>query len=98
MLKNTMFGAGKIMMLLGQYEKAIATFNMVATRYQEPTSLDALLQIALAYRYLNRKDDAISVLNRAELLLQQFEESGTIPKGTDWMSKIQIQKKVMNNE
>ncbi|MDR2641462.1 MAG: tetratricopeptide repeat protein [Planctomycetaceae bacterium] len=98
MLRNTMFGAGKIMMLLEQYEKAIATFNMVATRYQEPASLDALLQIALAYRLLNKKDDATAALNRAEMLLQQFEESGTIPKGTDWMSKIQLQKKIINNE
>jgi tetratricopeptide (TPR) repeat protein len=98
MLRNTMFGAGKIMMTLEQYEKAIATFNMVATRYQEPASLDTLLQIALAYRHLNKKDDAVAALNRAEMLLQQFEESGTIPKGTDWMSKIQTQKKIMNNE
>ncbi|MDR1485853.1 MAG: tetratricopeptide repeat protein [Planctomycetaceae bacterium] len=98
MLRNTMFGAGKIMMLLEQYEKAVAAFNMVATRYQEPASLDALLQIAIAYRQLNRKDDAVAALNRAEMLLQQFEESDTIAKGTDWAAKIQVQKKIMNNE
>ncbi|MDR1922738.1 MAG: tetratricopeptide repeat protein [Planctomycetaceae bacterium] len=97
MLKNTMFGAGKIMMQLGQYEKAIATFNMAATRYHEPASLDALMQIALASRILNKTDDAISTLNRAEMLLQQLEESGTIPKENNWLSKIQGQRTIINN-
>ncbi|MDR1053968.1 MAG: tetratricopeptide repeat protein, partial [Planctomycetaceae bacterium] len=96
MLRNAMFGAGKIMILLEQYEKAIATFNMAATRYNEPISLDALLQIAIAYRNLNRPNEAISALNRAEMLLQQFEESGTIPKENDWKSKIQVQKTILS--
>ncbi|MDR2345267.1 MAG: tetratricopeptide repeat protein [Planctomycetaceae bacterium] len=97
MLRNTMFGAGKIMILLKQYEKAIATFNMVATRYQEPASLDALLQIAIAYRLLKRTNDAVAALNSAEMLLQRFEDSGTIPKGSNWAEKIQVQKNIINN-
>jgi tetratricopeptide (TPR) repeat protein len=98
MLRNAMFGAGKIMISLEQYEKAIAVFNMAATRYNEPVSLDALLQIALAYRNLNRPNEAMSALNRAEMLLQQFEESGTIPKENDWKAKIQVQKTILNSQ
>ncbi|MDR2169546.1 MAG: tetratricopeptide repeat protein [Planctomycetaceae bacterium] len=98
MLRNAMFGAGKIMMTLKQYEKAIATFNMVAIRYREPASLDALLQIALAYRALKKPDEAIFALNRAEMLLQELEESGTIPKNTNWSEKIQLQKNIINKK
>lgn len=96
MLRNCLFGAGNIMLQLGRYSEAIPVFNIAATRYLDrPESLDALLQLALAYRGLGRDRESLPILNRAEVVLNHFEENGTIPKDNRWGRQIRVQKNLL---
>lgn len=96
MLRNTLFGAGYILMQLHRYEKAISTFDIAASRYQDrPEAIDALMQIVVAYRRLNRSEDAIPILNRAEVLLNQLVKLGTIPSDNRWEGIIRLQKDIL---
>lgn len=100
MLRNSIYGAGYLMMKLGRYDQAIQLFRIAATRYQNrPESMDALLQLALAYRESGRDADAMPILNHAEVVLNQMVKIGTIPKENRWASQIKLQKNILlNNE
>ncbi len=99
MLRNTLFGAGSILMQLKMYEQAIDTLNLSATRYQDrPEAMDALLNLAVAFRHLNNREEALAMLNRAEVVLRQLVKSGTIPAENSWTALIEVQKNLVNLE
>lgn len=100
MLRNSIYGAGNLMIKLGRYDQAIPLLQITATRYQgRPESLDALIQLALAYRKSGRDADALPILNHAEVVLNQMIKIGTIPKENRWASQIKLQKNfLLNNE
>jgi len=93
MLRNTFFSIGSTQMKLKQYEQAILTYNLAATRYQDrPEALDALLQIAVAYRMLDRPQDAVPILNRAKILLDNMKKAGLVPEKNNWEELIETQR------
>ncbi len=93
MLRNTIFCTGMIQMNLKRYEQAILTYDLAATRYMDrPESLDAMLQIAIAYRMLGRSAEAIPVLNRATTQLEMLENAGLVSEAAKWKDQIQTQK------
>ena len=93
MLRNTFFSIGSIQMKLKQYEQAILTYDLAATRYQDrPESLDALLQIAVAYRILDRPQDAVPILNRAQILLNNLKKANIVPEANNWEEQIETQR------
>ncbi len=93
MLRNTFFSIGAIQMKLKLYEQAILTYDLAATRYQSrPEAIDALLQIAIAYRMLGRPQDAIPILNRARILLDNFKKANLVPENNNWDEQIETQK------
>lgn len=97
MLRNAVFGSGAVLMQLERFPEAIPVFDLAATRYQDaPEGLDALMQIAVAYRRLGRPEEALPVLNRAEVVLNRLEKTGMIPPENDWASRIQVQKNLVN--
>ncbi|MDR0869929.1 MAG: tetratricopeptide repeat protein [Planctomycetaceae bacterium] len=98
MLRNTLFGAGTLMMKLKLYNRAIPVLNVAATRYKDqPAALDALMQLTAAFRELGKPDEAVAALNRADFLVRQLEKTGTLPKNRDWKSLIKVQKDLIAN-
>ena len=93
MLRNTLFGIGSIQMKLKQYDQAILTYDLAATRYQDrPEALDALLQIAVAYRMLDRPLDAVPILNRASILLDNLKKANIVQENNNWEEQIETQR------
>jgi len=93
MLRNTLFGIGSIRMKLKQYEQAILTYDLAATRYQDrPEALEALLQIAVAYRMLDRPQDAVPILNRASILLDNLKKAKVVTENNNWEEQIETQR------
>lgn len=89
MLYNARFAIGKTLMNLKRYRQAISMFDVIVTRYQdEPKSIDGLIQIASAYRILNQSNDAIAVLNRADVQLQTMVRRGIIPAENSYANQI----------
>jgi tetratricopeptide (TPR) repeat protein len=78
-LRNCYFTVGHVQFDLGRYEAAIEAYSAAAIRYQnEPEVLDAYVQMARAYRRLDRTDEARSTLEQAKLVL------GRMPSITDF--------------
>ena len=93
MQRNTLFGIASIRMKLKQYEQAILTYDLAATRYQDrPEALEALLQIAVAYRMLDRPQDAVPILNRANVLLDNLKKASVVPENNNWEEQIETQR------
>ena len=93
MLRNTFFSIGSIQMKLKQYDQAILTYDLAATRYQDrPEALDALLQIAIAYRMLDRAQDAVPILNRASIMLDNLKKANIVPENNGWEEQIETQR------
>ncbi|MGL4594864.1 MAG: tetratricopeptide repeat protein [Thermoguttaceae bacterium] len=96
MLRNARFGIGMILMELKRYSDAIHFFDITATQYQDrPEALDAVMQMALAYRNLDRPGDALTAMNRGESLLLKLEKNGTVPSPNNWKARIDVQKNIL---
>ena len=94
MLRNTHFTTCSILIKMERYEQVIPKLNTLATMYHDkPAALDALLQMAYVLRMTGRETESQTALRRAEVILNQFEKTGTIADGTDWRNKIQSQMK-----
>jgi tetratricopeptide (TPR) repeat protein len=99
MLRNTLFGAGTLMMKLKLYDRAIPTLNVAAARYKDQAeSLDALMQLSIAFRETGKKNEALAALNRADFLLKQLEAAGKLPTNKDWASLISVQKELLRRQ
>jgi outer membrane protein assembly factor BamD (BamD/ComL family) len=81
-----------ILLQMEQYEQAALRLNTVAMMYQDrPEALDALIKMTHALRVVGRDTEAQMALRRAEVLLNQLEQIGTITDGAHWRNLIQGQ-------
>ncbi|GHT44534.1 hypothetical protein FACS189454_02240 [Planctomycetales bacterium] len=94
MLRNVLFGIGSLLIKMNRFEEAAAVLNQTATRYQDrPEALDALVSLAFALRKSGRKDEALAILNRAEVLLKRLTQSGAMNDGGKWQTLIAEERK-----
>lgn len=74
MLRNCYFNIGSLHFELGQYDAAVKAYGMAANRYQSsPEVLDAYVQMARAYRQLNRPTEARATLEQAKVVLNRMK-------------------------
>jgi TolA-binding protein len=73
-LRNTTFAVGSVLSDLGQLDGAIKAFFTAANRYQHsPEALDAYVQIAGAYRRLDKPVEARRALEQAKVVLARLK-------------------------
>ena len=74
MLRNSIFSIGDVLYAEGEYGSAIEAYYIATNRYQNrPEVLDAYVQIANAYRRLDKPQDANNALRQAKLLLARMK-------------------------
>ncbi|MBW3598422.1 MAG: tetratricopeptide repeat protein [Planctomycetes bacterium] len=74
MLRNAYFGRADALFDLGRYEEAIRAYTLAANRYQnEPSALEAFLQIAACHRRMRRPAEARGVLEQAKVILSRLD-------------------------
>jgi tetratricopeptide (TPR) repeat protein len=84
-LRNSYFSIGRVLFQLQQYEDAIKAYVMAANRYQgNPEVLDAYVQIARAYRKLNKPAEARSTLEQAKLVLARLKPDVSFQRTTNY--------------
>jgi len=89
MKRNAQFMICSVLLDMGLYEQVIPRLNAAAMLYQDrPEALDALVKLAFSQRMLGREAEAQTTLRRAEVILHQLEQVGTIPDGTNWRNVI----------
>lgn len=100
MLRNSYFFAGSILFELGDYEAAIKMYSTATNRYQSsPEVLDAYLQIASAYRRMNKPLEVRGTIEQARAVLARIDEDADFQKTTiytrkqwqellDWMAQL----------
>jgi TolA-binding protein len=94
MLRNAQFAVGTLMMKMNQFQESVPVWKQTAMYYQnQPEALDALVSLAYALRKSGRKEDAVSILNRADVLLNQLVQSGSIAESEQWKNLIEQEKR-----
>jgi TolA-binding protein len=74
MLRNAHFSIGDVLYAEGECEQAIKAYFIAVNRYQNrPEALDACVQIANAYRRLDKPQEANNALLQAKLLLSRMK-------------------------
>jgi tetratricopeptide (TPR) repeat protein len=74
LLRNSCFAVGSLLFDLGQYEAAIQTYTRVTNRYHDaPEALEAYVQIARAYRQLDKAAEARGTLKQAQMALLRMK-------------------------
>jgi len=85
LLRNSYFAVGSILFDLGQYEAAIKVYAAAANRYQNhPEVLEAYVQIAAAYRQLNKPVEARSTLEQAKVVLARMKTDASFNETTNY--------------
>jgi len=85
LLRNSYFGVGSILFDLRQYEAAIKVYAAAANRYQNhPEVLEAYVQIAAAYRQLNKPVEARSTLEQAKVVLARMKTDTAFNETTNY--------------
>lgn len=99
-LRNCCFAIGAVLFDLERYEAAVKAYSVASNRYQNtPEVLEAYLQLARAYRRLNKPNEARSALDQAKVALarmgpdQPFTESTNFGREQwaellDWMGTL----------
>ncbi len=84
MLRNCFFSTGYCLYQLQQYEDSIKAYVMATNRYQNrPEVLDAYLQIARAYRKLNKPAEARGALEQAKMVLTRLKPDASFKDTTN---------------
>jgi tetratricopeptide (TPR) repeat protein len=90
MLRNTYCLMGTMLADMGQFDAAVKAYTTAASRYPNgPETLEAHVQMARAFRAMNRPDDARGSIEQAKLLLARmkpdtpFRETANYTK-TEW--------------
>jgi TolA-binding protein len=82
-LRNVYFAIGEVLFALGRYEEAAKAYHAVVRRYPDAAdSLEAYVQMAAAYRRLNRPRDAQGVAEQARLLLNRLKPDTLLTENT----------------
>jgi TolA-binding protein len=73
-LRNAIFSIGDVLFAEGEYDRAIKAYSIATNRFQNrPEVLDAYVQIANAYRLLDKPHEANNALAQAKLLLSRIK-------------------------
>jgi len=82
-LRNAYFAIGEVLFALGRYEEAAKAYNVVVRRYPDAAdTLEAYVQMAAAYRRLNRPRDAQGAAEQAKLLLNRLKSDAALTENT----------------
>jgi tetratricopeptide (TPR) repeat protein len=78
-LRNSYFAIGEVLFALGRYEEAASAYSAVARHYpDDPDSLEAYVQMAAAYRRLNRMHEAQGAAEQAKVMLHRLKSDSTL--------------------
>lgn len=89
-LRNCYFAQGAALFELQRYRDAIEAYSTASNRYQsEPVSLEAFIQIAQCYRYMNQTAEARGTVEQAKIVLSRIAEGADFSETTygqrdDW--------------
>jgi tetratricopeptide (TPR) repeat protein len=79
LLRNAYFAIGEMLFALGRYEDAAKAYSVVVRHYPEdPDSLEAYVQIAAAYRRLNRAREAQGAAEQAKVMLNRLKSDAAL--------------------
>jgi tetratricopeptide (TPR) repeat protein len=90
LLRDCVFGIGRTLFDLEQYDQAVKAYLLATGRYpNSPEVLEAYVQIARAYRRLNKPDEARRTVEQAKTVLDRIKGAGdfdrtTIYKAEEW--------------
>ncbi|WDI43053.1 tetratricopeptide repeat protein [Bremerella sp. P1] len=74
-LRNCYFAQGAAMFELARYKDAIEAYSTASNRYQtEAVSLEAFVQIAHCYRYMNLSTEARGTVEQAKIVLSRLAD------------------------
>lgn len=74
-LRNCYFAQGAAMFELQRFKDAIEAYSTASNRYQtEAVSLEAFVQIAQCYRYMNQTAEARGTVEQAKIVLSRLAE------------------------
>lgn len=74
-LRNCYFAQGAAMFELARYKDAIEAYSTASNRYQtEAVSLEAFVQIANCYRYMNLSSEARGTVEQAKIVLSRLAD------------------------
>ncbi len=74
-LRNCYFAQGAAMFELARYKDAIEAYSTASNRYQtEAVSLEAFVQIAHCYRYMNQSVEARGTVQQAKIVLSRLAD------------------------
>lgn len=84
-LRNCYFSIGNLLFQLQQYEDAIKAYVMATNRYRSnPEVLDAYVQMARAYRKLNKPAEARGALEQAKMALSRIKADVPFKETTNY--------------
>lgn len=84
-LRNCYFATGDILFDMGRYEAAIKSYGIATNRYQnDPEVLEAYVQIANAYRRMNKLSESRSTLEQAKVVLGRMKPEAPFEKTTNY--------------
>lgn len=79
LLRNSYFAIGEVLFALGRYEESAKAYSAVVRHYPEdPDSLEAYVQIAAAYRRLNRPREAQGAAEQAKVMLNRLKSDAAL--------------------
>jgi tetratricopeptide (TPR) repeat protein len=82
-LRNTYFAIGEVLFALGRYEESASAYSTVARHYpDDPDSLEAYVQMAAAYRRLNRTREAQGAAEQAKVMLHRLKSDAALTEST----------------
>jgi TolA-binding protein len=88
LLRNCYFAIGGILVDLGQYEEAVKVYAAVVNRYQDSAeALEAYVQLAGAYRRLDKPVEARSTLAQAKVVLTHMKPDASFQQATNYNRK-----------
>lgn len=84
-LRNSCFAVGAVLFDLERYEAAIKAYSVASNRYQNtPEVLEAYLQLARAYRRLEKPNEARSALDQAKVALARMNTEQPFTESTNF--------------
>jgi tetratricopeptide (TPR) repeat protein len=87
-LRNCCFAVGNVLFAQGDYEAAVKAYSTAINRYQSsPEVLDAYVQIAGAYRNLNKPREAKNALEQAKFALGRMKPDLAFESTTNYSRK-----------
>ena len=87
-LRNSCFAVGNVLSAQGDYEAALKAYSTAVIRYQNcPEVLEAYVQIADAYRNLNKPQEAKDALEQARFALARMKPDAAFETTTNYTRK-----------